>query len=45
MRSARAPTAKKAAGARLRNELLQYFRPEFINRLDDIVRFHALTRE
>ncbi|HEV2982674.1 MAG TPA: AAA family ATPase [Solirubrobacteraceae bacterium] len=37
--------AGSAADARLRNELLQYFKPEFINRLDDIVRFHALTRE
>ena len=27
------------------HELLQYFKPEFVNRLDDIVRFHALTRE
>jgi ATP-dependent Clp protease ATP-binding subunit ClpB len=36
-----------AAGedARLRSELLDYFKPEFINRLDDIVRFKALTRE
>jgi ATP-dependent Clp protease ATP-binding subunit ClpB len=25
--------------------LLDYFKPEFINRLDDIVRFHPLTRE
>ena len=33
------------ADARLRTELLQYFKPEFVNRLDDIVRFHALTRE
>ena len=33
------------ADARLRNELLQYFKPEFVNRLDDIVRFHPLTRE
>jgi ATP-dependent Clp protease ATP-binding subunit ClpB len=33
------------ADARLRAELLQYFKPEFVNRLDDIVRFHALTRE
>jgi ATP-dependent Clp protease ATP-binding subunit ClpB len=33
------------ADARLRNELLQYFKPEFINRLDDIVRFRSLTRE
>ena len=29
----------------MRAGLLQYFKPEFINRLDDIVRFHALTRE
>jgi ATP-dependent Clp protease ATP-binding subunit ClpB len=34
-----------AADAKLRTELLQYFKPEFVNRLDDIVRFHALTRE
>jgi ATP-dependent Clp protease ATP-binding subunit ClpB len=34
-----------AADARLRSELLEYFKPEFINRLDDIVRFKALTRE
>ncbi len=34
-----------ADDARLRNELLQYFKPEFVNRLDDVVRFHALTRE
>jgi ATP-dependent Clp protease ATP-binding subunit ClpB len=31
--------------ARLRNELLQYFKPEFVNRLDDVVVFHALSRE
>ena len=29
----------------MRSALLEYFKPEFINRLDDIVRFHALTRE
>ena len=29
----------------LRNGLLEYFKPEFVNRLDDIVRFKALTRE
>jgi len=34
-----------AADAHLRAELLDYFKPEFINRLDDIVRFRALTRE
>ena len=31
--------------AQLRDALLEHFKPEFINRLDDIVRFHALTRE
>jgi len=36
--------AGSAADTRLRNELLQYFKPEFVNRLDDIVRFHSLTR-
>ncbi len=34
-----------AADARLRTEMLQYFKPEFVNRLDDIVRFRSLTRE
>jgi len=33
------------ADAQLRAGLLGYFKPEFINRLDDIVRFEALTRE
>jgi ATP-dependent Clp protease ATP-binding subunit ClpB len=37
--------ASPAADAQLRTELLQYFKPEFINRLDDIVRFHSLTRD
>jgi len=37
--------AAASADARLRGELLDYFKPEFINRLDDIVRFRALTRE
>jgi ATP-dependent Clp protease ATP-binding subunit ClpB len=31
--------------AELRTSLLEYFKPEFINRLDDIVRFESLTRE
>jgi ATP-dependent Clp protease ATP-binding subunit ClpB len=39
------PHAAASADARLRAELLEYFKPEFINRLDDIVRFKALTRE
>jgi ATP-dependent Clp protease ATP-binding subunit ClpB len=34
-----------ADGDQLRGELLEHFKPEFVNRLDDIVRFHALTRE
>jgi ATP-dependent Clp protease ATP-binding subunit ClpB len=29
----------------IRTALLEHFKPEFINRLDDIVRFDALTRE
>jgi ATP-dependent Clp protease ATP-binding subunit ClpB len=33
------------ADAQLRAGLLDYFKPEFINRLDDIVRFEPLTRE
>jgi ATP-dependent Clp protease ATP-binding subunit ClpB len=33
------------ADAQLRAGLLDYFKPEFINRLDDVVRFHPLTRE
>jgi ATP-dependent Clp protease ATP-binding subunit ClpB len=31
--------------AELRTSLLEYFKPEFLNRLDDIVRFESLTRE
>ncbi|HEY1450483.1 MAG TPA: AAA family ATPase [Solirubrobacteraceae bacterium] len=34
-----------SADARVRTELLDFFKPEFINRLDDIVRFMALSRE
>jgi ATP-dependent Clp protease ATP-binding subunit ClpB len=33
------------ADAQLRAGLLDYFKPEFVNRLDDIVRFKPLTRE
>ncbi len=33
-----------AADAKLRDALLGHFKPEFVNRLDDIVRFRALTR-
>ncbi|HTB50655.1 MAG TPA: AAA family ATPase, partial [Solirubrobacteraceae bacterium] len=34
-----------ATGDDMRSELTQYFKPEFINRLDDIVRFDPLSRE
>ena len=33
-----------AADAKLRDALLEHFKPEFVNRLDDIVRFRALSR-
>jgi ATP-dependent Clp protease ATP-binding subunit ClpB len=39
------PVAEGLSEAEVREQLLQQFKPEFINRLDDIVRFHALTRE
>ncbi|HTA96485.1 MAG TPA: AAA family ATPase [Solirubrobacteraceae bacterium] len=34
-----------ATGDDMRSELTQHFKPEFINRLDDIVRFDSLSRE
>jgi ATP-dependent Clp protease ATP-binding subunit ClpB len=34
-----------ATGDDMRSELTQHFKPEFINRLDDIVRFDPLSRE
>jgi ATP-dependent Clp protease ATP-binding subunit ClpB len=34
-----------AGDTALRMALIEHFKPEFINRLDDIVRFDALTRE
>jgi ATP-dependent Clp protease ATP-binding subunit ClpB len=34
-----------ATGDDMRAKLVNHFKPEFINRLDDIVRFDALTRE
>ncbi|MGA2164883.1 MAG: AAA family ATPase [Solirubrobacteraceae bacterium] len=37
--------ATAAADARLREALLGHFKPEFVNRLDDVVRFTALSRE
>ncbi len=39
------PVSESAEEPQLRSELLSHFKPEFVNRLDDIVRFHALTRE
>jgi ATP-dependent Clp protease ATP-binding subunit ClpB len=40
-----ARAAAATADAHVRAQLLQHFKPEFINRLDDIVRFHSLSRE
>jgi ATP-dependent Clp protease ATP-binding subunit ClpB len=39
------PISAELSDTAMRSALLEYFKPEFINRLDDIVRFHALTRE
>jgi ATP-dependent Clp protease ATP-binding subunit ClpB len=39
------PVAEGLSDTEIRAQLLQQFKPEFINRLDDIVRFHALSRE
>ncbi len=39
------PVGEGLSDSQVREALLQHFKPEFINRLDDIVRFHALTRE
>jgi len=39
------PVGAELSDPELRSALLQYFKPEFVNRLDDIVRFQALTRE
>jgi ATP-dependent Clp protease ATP-binding subunit ClpB len=39
------PVGEGLSDGQVREALLQYFKPEFINRLDDIVRFHALSRE
>jgi ATP-dependent Clp protease ATP-binding subunit ClpB len=39
------PADTARVDARLREALLEHFKPEFVNRLDDIVLFHALTRE
>ncbi len=39
------PVGDELSDTELRSALLPHFKPEFINRLDDIVRFHSLTRE
>ena len=39
------PVREGLADADAREALLEHFKPEFINRLDDIVRFQSLTRE
>jgi len=39
------PVPDDLSDTQMRAALLEYFKPEFINRLDDVVRFHALTRE
>jgi ATP-dependent Clp protease ATP-binding subunit ClpB len=39
------PVPEGLSDTSLRTSLLEYFKPEFINRLDDVVRFHALDRE
>ncbi len=39
------PAHPATSDTTLREALLSHFKPEFVNRLDDIVRFTALTRE
>ena len=39
------PVPETDNDAELREALLSYFKPEFVNRLDDVVRFKPLTRE
>jgi ATP-dependent Clp protease ATP-binding subunit ClpB len=39
------PSEVNVSDADVRAALLSHFKPEFINRLDDIVRFHPLSRE
>ena len=38
------PAETARADAQLREALLEHFKPEFVNRLDDVVRFAPLTR-
>jgi ATP-dependent Clp protease ATP-binding subunit ClpB len=42
---AESPETGEAAEARLRQLLAHHFRPEFLNRIDEIVIFHRLERE
>jgi ATP-dependent Clp protease ATP-binding subunit ClpB len=39
------PVGEGLSDTQIRSALLDHFKPEFINRLDDIVRFDALSRE
>jgi len=39
------PVGEGLSDTQIRSVLLDHFKPEFINRLDDIVRFQSLTRE
>jgi ATP-dependent Clp protease ATP-binding subunit ClpB len=39
------PVPVGVSDTQVRGALLEHFKPEFINRLDDIVRFESLTRE
>jgi ATP-dependent Clp protease ATP-binding subunit ClpB len=39
------PVPPNGRDAEVRTALLEHFKPEFINRLDDIVRFESLSRE
>ncbi len=39
------PVPSGLSDTQVRGALLEHFKPEFINRLDDIVRFESLTRE
>jgi ATP-dependent Clp protease ATP-binding subunit ClpB len=39
------PVPETSNDAELREALLPFFKPEFVNRLDDVVRFKPLTRE
>jgi len=43
-RAAPLPTPARAARGQVNEELKQYFRPEFLNRLDEIIVFRQLTK-